>query len=125
MANSNPESTRSSEDHVHRRDSLNHRLSYEDLPREDEDEDEDFAGAENDGIRLGLLSYKRRAGKERAVDGADGEDEEITTKQLAMSILGEVGIPFLVSDACLISCFKDCPDAHEYGGRDGFHWSTA
>lgn len=92
MANDNEDSVRGSEGRLTRRNSLNLRESHEDLHYE-EYEDEDFAGIENDGIQLGLLSRKPRAGKERAVDGAN--DQEITARQLAMSILGEVCVPFL------------------------------
>jgi hypothetical protein len=71
-----------------RRNSLSRRASHEDM-RGGESEDEDFGGGENDGIQLGLLSGKPRAGKDHAIDGSNGE--ESSTKQLAMSILGEVG----------------------------------
>lgn len=101
MANDNEDSVRGSEGRLTRRNSLNLRESHEDLHYE-EYEDEDFAGIENDGIQLGLLSRKPRAGKERAVDGAN--DQEITARQLAMSILGEVCVPFLALWSELMSC---------------------
>jgi len=77
-----------------RRNSLSRRASHEDM-RDEESEDEDFGGGENDGIQLGLLSGKPRAGKDHAADGSNGE--ESSTKQLAMSILGEVGYSFTSS----------------------------
>ena len=90
MTDNDAGSARTFEMRLTRRDSLSRRTSHEDL--RDEESDEDFGGGENDGIQLGLLSGKPRAGKDHAVDGSNGEEN--STKQLAMSILGEVGCSF-------------------------------
>lgn len=80
------DSPRSSEESLtHRRGDL-HRRSLEETHPND---DEDYAGGEDDGIQLGLLSRKSRLGKERQVLGLDGDG--LTTRQLVMGILAEVG----------------------------------
>jgi len=91
MTDNDAGSARTFEMRLTRRNSLSRRASHEDL-RDEESEDEDFGGGENDGIQLGLLSGTPRAGKDHAVDGSNRE--ESSTKQLAMSILGEVGCSF-------------------------------
>lgn len=82
------DSPRSSEESLtHRRGDLRRRSLEEIHPNDDED----YAGGEDDGIQLGLLSRKSRLGKEREVLGLDGDG--LTTRQLVMGILAEVGMP--------------------------------
>lgn len=82
------DSPRSSEESLtHRRGDF-HRRSLEETHPND---DEDYAGGEDDGIQLGLLSRKSRLGKERELLGLDGD--ELTTRQLVTGILGEVWDP--------------------------------